>query len=67
VTDAEYDRPATQRDKVSLIGDHLFERLRERKITAEDLYQLKTWRESNPDAPDGLWCRVQKRREAARA
>jgi hypothetical protein len=34
---------------------HLFDRLRERKITAEDLYQLKTWRESNPDAPDGLW------------
>ena len=37
------------------LGDHLFDRLRERKITAEDLYQLKVWRESNPDAPDGLW------------
>ena len=37
------------------LRDHLFDRLRERKITAEDLYQLKTWRESNPDAPDGLW------------
>ena len=36
------------------LRDHLFERLRERKITAEDLYQLKAWRESNPDAPDGL-------------
>ena len=24
-------------------------------ITAEDLYQLKAWRESNPDAPEGLW------------
>jgi hypothetical protein len=35
--------------------DHLFERLRERKITAEDLYQLKSWRESEPDAPDGSW------------
>ena len=34
---------------------HLFDRLRERKITGEDLYQLKAWRESNPDAPDGLW------------
>jgi hypothetical protein len=33
----------------------LFDRLRERKITAEDLYQLKVWRVSNPDAPDGLW------------
>src|SRR5436309_2601286 len=37
------------------LRDHLFDRLRERKITAEDLYQLKEWRESNPDAPDGLW------------
>ena len=34
---------------------HLFERLRERKISAEDLYQLKVWRESQPDAPDGPW------------
>ena len=37
------------------LRDHLFERLRERKITVEDLYQLKVWRESNPDAPEGLW------------
>ena len=37
------------------LRDHLFERLRERQITAEDLYKLKAWRESNPDAPEGLW------------
>jgi hypothetical protein len=37
------------------LRDHLFDRLRERKITAEDLYQLKVWREFQPDAPDGLW------------
>ena len=37
------------------LRDHLFERLRERKITAEDLFQLKQWRESEPDAPDGPW------------
>ena len=37
------------------LRDHLFERLRERKISAEDLYRLKLWRESNPNAPDGLW------------
>jgi hypothetical protein len=37
------------------LRDHLFERLRERKITAEDLFQLKLWRESEPDAPDGPW------------
>jgi AbrB family looped-hinge helix DNA binding protein len=36
------------------LRDHLFDRLRERNITAEDLYQLKAWRESDPDAPDGL-------------
>jgi hypothetical protein len=37
------------------LRDHLFERLRERKITAEDLYKLKEWRESEPEAPDGPW------------
>ena len=39
----------------SALRDHLLERLRERKITAEDLYQLKLWRESAPEAPDGPW------------
>ena len=37
------------------LRDHLFERLRERKISAEDLYELKLWRESEPEAPDGEW------------
>ena len=37
------------------LRDHLFDRLRDRKITVEDLYQLKIWRESNPDAPEGEW------------
>jgi hypothetical protein len=37
------------------LRDHLFERARERKITAEDLYALKLWRESQPEAPDGDW------------
>lgn len=37
------------------LRDHLFDRLVERKITADDLYQLKIWRESQPDAPEGLW------------
>lgn len=35
--------------------DHLFERLRERRIAAEDLYKLKLWRESEPEAPEGEW------------
>lgn len=34
---------------------HLFDRLEERQITVEDLYKFKLWRESNPEAPDGLW------------
>ena len=37
------------------LRDHRFERLAERKITGEDLYQLKLWRESEPDAPEGAW------------
>ena len=37
------------------LRDHLFDRLRERQITAEDVYQLKLWRESEPEAPDGDW------------
>ena len=38
-----------------VLRDHLFDRLRERKISAEDLYRLKLWRESEPEAPDGPW------------
>jgi hypothetical protein len=37
------------------LRDHLFDRLVERKITAEDLYQLKLWRDTDPDAPEGAW------------
>jgi hypothetical protein len=37
------------------LRDHLFDRMRERKISAEDLYRLKLWRESEPVAPDGPW------------
>ena len=37
------------------LRDHLFERLREREITAEDLYQLKLWRETEPEAPEREW------------
>jgi hypothetical protein len=35
------------------LRDHLFERLTERKITVDDLYRLKSWRESEPEAPEG--------------
>jgi hypothetical protein len=37
------------------LRQHLFDRLAERRIAAEDLYQLKLWRESEPKAPDGEW------------
>jgi hypothetical protein len=37
------------------LRDHLFDRVRERKITTDDLYQLKLWRETDPEAPDGPW------------
>lgn len=35
------------------LRDDLLDRLRERKITTEDLYAPKLWRESEPEAPDG--------------
>ena len=37
------------------LREHLFERVRQRKIAAEDPYRLKLWRETGPDAPDGPW------------
>ena len=42
------------KDLPPALREHLFERLREREIRAEDLYQLKLWRESEPEAPEGL-------------
>jgi hypothetical protein len=38
-----------------VLRQHLFDRLEARQITVEDLYKLKLWRESEPDAPDGPW------------
>ena len=42
-------------DLPAALRDHLFNRFVERQITVEDLYQLKVWRESEPDAPAGEW------------
>jgi len=42
-------------DLPTALREHLFERVRERKIRAEDLYALKLRRETAPDAPDGPW------------
>jgi hypothetical protein len=37
------------------LREHLLERLRERQVSAGDLYLLKLWRESEPEAPEGSW------------
>ncbi len=37
------------------LRQHLFDRLETREITVEDLYKLKLWRESEPEAPEGRW------------
>lgn len=37
------------------LREHLFDRGRERKISFEDIYRLKLWRESAPEAPEGPW------------
>jgi hypothetical protein len=34
---------------------HLFDRVADRQISAEDLFKLKSWRESEPVAPQGPW------------
>ena len=36
-------------------ANHLLLRLKERHITEDDLYQLKLWRETEPEAPEGPW------------
>jgi hypothetical protein len=34
---------------------HLIERMRDRKISLDDLNQLRLWMERKPNVPDGLW------------
>ena len=48
--------PKIQRSSLPpALRDHLFDRVRERKITTDDSYQLKLRRETDPAAPDGSW------------
>jgi hypothetical protein len=42
-------------DLPTALREHLFERLRDRSISTEDLFQLKLWRETGPEAPEGDW------------
>ena len=37
------------------IRDHLVERMLDRKISLNDLNQLRIWIESRPDVPEGPW------------
>src|SRR5947207_7605660 len=37
------------------LREHLFDRVADRQISAEDLYKLKLWREAEPEAPEGPW------------
>ena len=37
------------------IRDHLVERMRDRKISVDDLNRLRLWMESKPNVPEGRW------------
>lgn len=37
------------------IRDHLVERMHDRRISLDDLNQLRLWMQSKPDVPDGPW------------
>jgi hypothetical protein len=37
------------------VREHLIQRMRDRSISLEDLYQLRLWVESKPGVPDGEW------------
>jgi hypothetical protein len=39
------------------IRDHLIERMRERRISVDDLNRLRLWIESAPEVPPGRWYR----------
>lgn len=37
------------------VREHLIERMRDRRISLNDLNQLRLWVESKPEVPEGLW------------
>lgn len=37
------------------VRDHLIERMRDRKISLDDLNQLRLWIETKPNVPEGPW------------
>ena len=50
------------KDLPPALPEHLFERLRDRKINAGDLYELKLSRESEPEAPEATILGVKRSR-----
>jgi hypothetical protein len=41
----------------SAVREHLRDRVRTRAIAAQDLVALLTWINTEPDLPDGTWCK----------
>jgi hypothetical protein len=39
------------------VENHLLERAIERQISLDDLKRLDRWKQSDPEAPDGEWCK----------
>jgi hypothetical protein len=37
------------------VMDHLIDRFRQGRITADDFLELKHWLESDPEVPSGMW------------
>ena len=46
---------AKWRDIPPPLRSHLYERIKDRSITASDLHRLQFWVESCPDVPEGEW------------
>jgi hypothetical protein len=37
------------------IRDHLVDRMRDRKVSLDDLNRMRLWIQTKPDVPDGPW------------
>jgi hypothetical protein len=46
------------------VRKHLIDRMRDRAIGIADLNQLRLWIESNPEVPEGDWCKDSAHRES---
>jgi hypothetical protein len=39
------------------LREHMYDRLRTREITEDDMVELMNWISTNPEVPDGAWCK----------